>query len=519
MGMNTGDPAAAPAAPDRPPATTRRATLTAVLADPAHATAGRLRALGGTADGLEVRADVVGDLDPAGLRRHFAGALTYALRPRARGGCFAGGTAERRARLLGAAARYDLVDLQWPDDIVPELLAGIPPRQRRISWHGPATAADGLRELLGRMLSAPAACYVVAPQGATAEDAVATVAFLAGLHRTDVTAYTTGPSCTWSRILAPWLAAPVVFGHLGDDGPDADGMPCVGRLVTDYGLPHLPRLSRLHGIVGGSPHRSAAPRLNNAAYRALGLPALFLPFPVDSLRRFWPVMTGPRLAAAGLPLRGVTVTSPHKEAALDLADEVRPVARRCGAVNILWRAEDGPWQADSTICVLRALARVGVDPGGRSVAVVGCGGAGRAAAAVLQQAGAAVTVVNRGRVRGCDASRLLGADYVPLHRFSPRGHAVLVHATPLTERIPFPMTHARPDAVVLEMPYRSSPTPLMAAARARGLRSVDGWDVLRMELREQFRLMTGQPMPVLPDGLFADPSEERHHNRPERKAL
>jgi 3-dehydroquinate dehydratase/shikimate dehydrogenase len=89
----------------------------------------------------------------------------------------------------------------------------------------------------------------------------------------------------------------------------------------------------------------------------------------------------------------------------------------------------------------------------------------------------------------------MGVPFVPLSGFSAAGYGVLVQATPLVERPPFPVASADPGATVLEMAYRDPPTPLMAAARARGLLGIDGWEVLTVEVQEQFRLLTGHPMP------------------------
>jgi 3-dehydroquinate dehydratase/shikimate dehydrogenase len=471
-----------------------RARVVAVLAAPAELTSMRLESLNATVDELEVRADLVGDPDPRWLRRHFTGTLTYHLPTASQAGCFRVGSAARHARLLGAAAHYDLIDLECTEDLVSTLLAAVPPHRRRISWHGPPADPAGLRERFAQMAATPAALYLLAPQATSAETALAPLLLLAMLGRADVTAFATGPAGTWSRILAPWLGAPVVFG--GPATPATDGTPSLEQLRTDYGLPDLPHLSSLFGLAGRTPGHSLSPRLHNAAYRRLGLPALYLPFQVDCLPRFWRAVAGPGLAAAGLALRGVTVTAPHKEDALELAGRASPLARRCGAANVLWD-DDGLWRADTTDppSVLRALAQAGVVPAGRNVAVIGCGGTGRSVAMALRQAGAEVTVVNRGWARGRQAAHLLGLPFIPLSRFYPQGHAVLVHATPLVEREPFPVTDAEPDTVVVEMAYRNPPTSLMAATRARGLRAVDGWEVLLLEVGEQFHLLTGLSMP------------------------
>ncbi len=494
-------------------AVARRAHLVAVVAEPEDLTTPRLRDLAGVADALEIRADLVGDPDPRRLRRHSTGPLTYSLRSTRHGGRSAAGPIERRRRLLSAADHYDLVDLEAPDDLVPELLAGIPARQRRVSWHpgepagprgradrglgaGAPQAAAALRERFAAMAATPAALYLLVPQSGTQDGSqygVAAPLLLRGLGRTDVTAFSSGPVGTWTRVLAPWLGAPVVFGRAG--APGADGMPSVSQLLTDYGLPALPPLSGLFGIAGQAPGRSLSPRLHNAALRQLRLPALYLPFQVDEFSRFWPwaVDFG---ASARLPLRGLTVTAPHKQGAVEMAEIADREALRCGAANLLW-FDAGRWRAATTdtSAALHTLARAGVDPSGRTAAVIGCGAAGRAVALALRQAGARVILVNRGETRGREASSRLGLPYVPLSRFSPAGQDLLVHATSQVEREPFAVAAAERDAVVLEMAYRDQPTALMGAVRGRGLHGIDGWDVLFAEVREQFGLLTGHRIP------------------------
>src|SRR5262249_9445725 len=150
-------------------------------------------------------------------------------------------------------------------------------------------------------------------------------------------------------------------------------------------------------IVGAQVHHSLSPRLHNAAYRMLGLPALYLPFSVPLFGDFWyRVVEGGPLADWGMRIDGFSLAAPHKEAALAVAIRASPIARRAGAANVLARSRRG-WQADTADCdgVLLPLRARGIGVKDRRVAVIGCGGAGRAAAATLARRGASVTLVNR----------------------------------------------------------------------------------------------------------------------------
>ena len=312
------------------------ATLIATLSTSPN---GELSSMPKAVRALEVRADLAGDLNPDDLRQRFSGELIYSLRGRAEGGAFDGSPEERRRRLARAARRFDLVEL-GADDLDPETLAAVPPGRRLISWHGPSLGLDGLKERWGRLSSVEARLYRLAPQASRPEEALAPLRLLNGLNRRDVLAYATGPAGTWTRVLAPRLGAPVVVGSL-----NGDGEPTVSQLVSDYGLPGLPPVRDLFGIVGRTAGKSLSPRLHNAAYRALGVEALYLPFIVEGFAGFWQdVVAG--LDGLGWPLGGLTVTSPHKEEALATAGEASPLARQAGSANTLLRRTGG-WLADT----------------------------------------------------------------------------------------------------------------------------------------------------------------------------
>jgi 3-dehydroquinate dehydratase/shikimate dehydrogenase len=444
---------------------------------------------------LEVRADLAGDLDPRLLRHHFPGELIYTLRSTADAGRFGGTPSERCSRLAAAARYYDVVDLEAARDLTPELLAQVPARQRRISWHGGPLDLAALRARFTQLAATPARLYVLAPRTTSFGQALVPLQLLRDLGRTDVTAFGTGPHGTWSRLLAPWLGAPVVYGRLHE--PVDPGVPTIRQLVDDFQLPALPPLRYVFGIVGGSLDRSMSPRLHNTAYRQLGLPALFLPFQVGELADCWPELTV-GLDQLGLPLRGTTVMSPHKPAALDLADAATPNARAAGSANLLLR-RGNRWLAETTTtdAIDAVLAGAGVRLAGRKAAVVGCGGAGLAAAVTLVRAGAETVLVNRSRDRGTHAAALLGLPWVPLAGFRPEGYSLVVHATPLCDELPFPVDRLSPRAVVVDLVYRRGPTALTAIARDLGLPTIDGWEVLDAEVTRQFGLMAGRGLPAV----------------------
>ena len=183
---------------------------------------------------------------------------------------------------------------------------------------------------------------------------------------------------------------------------------------------------------------------------------------------------------------GLNVTIPHKVAAFDVCDQVDPSARRAGAVNTLTFA-DGQITGSNTdghgfIASVQAL---GIKTAARRALILGAGGAARAIAAALLDGGLSVTVTNRTQDR---AERLAGT--LPgLHvlPWSERdaalaGFDLLVNATSLgmTGQPPLELSLAGASSalVVCDIVYVPLETPLLAAARTRGLQTVDGLGML-----------------------------------------
>jgi 3-dehydroquinate dehydratase/shikimate dehydrogenase len=482
--------------------TAERATLIATLTEPLDREGESLASL--PADWLEVRADLLGDLNPQSLRQHFPGKLLYTLRSTAEGGGF-GGSAEARHRRLGEAfqAGYDLIDLEADRDLEGELLAAVPPEQRILSWHGPPTDADELEATYRRMARTRALFYKLIPRAERHGQELAPLRFLEALpeaERQRVVCFAAGEIGAWTRLLAPRVGSPHVYGA-ASAVPGAPGQPTVQRLRDDYGLPLLPPVESLCGVVGNPIAHSLSPRIHNTAYRVLGLPYLYVAFHAETFSDFWlEVVEDDLLPRLGFPLRGLSVTSPYKAVALAVAGAASPRAEAIEAANTLV-CNDGVWEAESTDPegVVVPLQRRGIPIDGRPAAILGCGGAGRAAAIGLAQAGARVTLFNRGRERGERAAHQLHLPFQPLDAFDPRAFALIVHATSLgrgDEPPPFAVDALPEDATVIDLVYRTEPTPLLHQVRENGLTAIDGREVLLFQAVQQFQMMTGQTLPL-----------------------
>jgi shikimate dehydrogenase len=244
----------------------------------------------------------------------------------------------------------------------------------------------------------------------------------------------------------------------------------------------------LTGVLGFPVAHSRSPAMMNAAFAELGLDWRYVKLPVPP-ERF--EETARALPASGF--RGANVTIPHKLAASALADELTPAATAIGAANTL-SFEEGRVLADNTDAggLLDAL---GEDPRGRSALVLGAGGAGRAAAWALREAGAEVAVWNRTPER----ARTLAAELEVDHADRPgRAVDILVNATSLGlhgEDLPAEL-ELEQAAVVVDLVYGPEPTALCRWAEAAGARMVSGLEVLVRQGARSLELWTGRPAPL-----------------------
>jgi 3-dehydroquinate dehydratase / shikimate dehydrogenase len=450
---------------------------------------------------IEVREDPITELDPRELRERCRGRpllCTLKISEQERRG---GRSLARRHQLLRKATEaYDFVTLEAEHDLVPEVLRAIPPEKRIVSWRGEATGPEILESWLGKVTGTPARLYRFGVTAGEIEDGLVPLQFLHRVRRQDVTAYAEGASGGWTRVLAPRLGAPIAFAGLERENEVGNSEPTIRDLVVDYGFPDVYPAREIFAIVGQPVAGSLSPRLHNGAYRAADFSRLFLSFPADDFRQFWDkiVLSG-GMEAIGFPIMGLSVVSPHKEAAVEVAKHRAPLCQQCESSNLLLR-RDNEWTALTTDPegIFHNLA-LGHPRPGTKVAIVGCGGSGRIAGAALSQAGANVTLVNRSSERGRWAATLLGLPFVPLKSFSARGYGAIVNATPVGrngERLPLNLGELDPEATIVDMVYNhTGETALAEEARARGHQIVDGWQVLLAQARRQYFLMTRETMP------------------------
>jgi len=255
--------------------------------------------------------------------------------------------------------------------------------------------------------------------------------------------------------------------------------------------------ARLAGVLGWPVSHSRSPRLHGCWIERHGLDAAYLPLPVEP-ERFASAVT----ALRDLGFRGVNVTIPHKQAAFAICDQLGAAARRTGSVNTLVFESDGI-HGDSTDgygFIENLNAGVPDWPRDRPAAVIGAGGAAAPVIDALVAAGVPeIRLINRTATRADALAEQFGRKL----RVCPwgdwdgliRGAGLVVNATALgmTGQPPLPpvLHAASAQAVVTDLVYAPLVTPLLAEARAAGLRTVDGLGMLLHQARPGFKAWFG----------------------------
>lgn len=262
----------------------------------------------------------------------------------------------------------------------------------------------------------------------------------------------------------------------------------------------------VYGIFGDPVKHSLSPVMQNAAFSALNIDAIYVPFHV-SAQGLPQAVEGLR----ALNIRGVNVTIPHKEAVCSLLDDIDDAARLIGAVNTIVN-KDGQlvgYNTDGVGLVRSLKVDLGFEPTAhKRVIVLGAGGAARAAIVALAQQGVAhIDIVNR------NVERAQGL----VERYAPhftqvgfagvslceqklttmfRGCDLIINSTSIglsgESFNVLPWVVLKKGSAVYDMVYTSQITPLVSDARAAGFVACDGLGMLAAQGEEAFKLWTGR---------------------------
>lgn len=472
----------------------------------------RMAALAPVADLFEVRADFVRDLDLEALLKARVKPILFTCRPESEGGRFPDGDRLARRRLLSEAVSrgFDLVDVEMRAGFA-DVVAAKAGRGLVLSWHDFEGTPEDLDGIHARMAAQHPDVVKIAVTARSVADLGRLLAFAArhAGRGPRLVALAMGPLGVASRILGGRTGAPFTFASPETGREAAPGQLPASVLADTYRVRAISPSTRVYGLLGSDVLRSLSPAIQNRAFAERGEDAVYVPLQAESMAAF-------ASALPALSLSGFSVTRPYKGAILPHLDSVAPNAAEAGSANTVV-VREGLLEGLSTDGdgVLVPLRRR-LDPAGRAVAILGAGGAARAAAFTLVRAGARVTVLGRRAAQAAEVAAATGCAAAPLDSLAGLAWDVLVNATPVGSgafpgETPVPAESLRPGAVVFDMVYEPRETLLLAAARAKGCRTIDGVEMLVAQAVGQFEAWAGAPAPVeaMTDAALAAIAEAR----------
>lgn len=248
--------------------------------------------------------------------------------------------------------------------------------------------------------------------------------------------------------------------------------------------------TKVYGILGRPVAHSLSPAMHNAAFRELGINAIYVGFPVTDLAQ---AVAGIR----GLGIQGLSVTIPFKEEIIPLLDELDPQAARMGAVNTVVRRDERLVGYNTDwLGALKALEEKVVISGKRFL-ILGAGGAARAIVFAILEKGGQVAVTDLDTEKALALAREMWVEVVSPEYLEEYPAAVLINATPVgmepeVDAIPMEPQLLGRYSLVMDIVYRPLATRLLKEAQARGCRTIDGLQMLIHQATAQFELWTGR---------------------------
>jgi len=272
-------------------------------------------------------------------------------------------------------------------------------------------------------------------------------------------------------------------------------------LQLEYRVKQLTRDSDIYGIIGNPVGHSRSPLMHNAALAELSRDGVYMPFEVDDAAVFLRDFLHPKTKRMDWNARGVSVTIPHKVAAMPHLDWIDDTAKTIGAVNtVVVKGDELHGYNTDVIGAMKPLDQM-LDDRNARVAVIGAGGSARAICYGLRERGADVTVYARDTRKARSLADEFNTNLAALASFDGRAD-IVINCTPIgmhghsEEQSPLQAESLRGVKLVYDLIYTPEETALLRDAKAAGCQTLGGLAMLVGQAIEQFRLWTGMEAPA-----------------------
>jgi 3-dehydroquinate dehydratase/shikimate dehydrogenase len=413
------------------------------------------------------------------------------------GGRFRGSMASELdilAKASGAGCQLLDVELQTAIKSKPAQVQKLRGRSALILSFHDFRGTKRLDETLQKMLAVQADFYKIVSTATTLSDNVTMIKFLAKeSDKHSLIGICMGEQGIISRVLGVRAGSVFTFAALSPDEKTAPGQVTAQELRNVYRIEQVDAATRVYGVAGDPVVHSLSPAIMNAAFRRENVNAVYLTLHAKTLKD---LLTCVR----EIPLHGISVTMPYKEAILKHLDNTDTHTTKIGACNTVVRAHDGKLYGFNTDAagVVRPIERRLPTLEGVKILVLGAGGAARAAVFGLKERGCEVYILNRTAGPAKKLARQARARTVKRADLKKLSFDVIINATPVgmgnTRETPL-QEHEINARYVFDMIYDPAETRLLKLARERGAQVIPGIEMFVQQAARQFEIWTGKPAP------------------------
>jgi len=449
------------------------------------------------------------------LELHPEATVIATCRRAVNGGKFKG-TVQGQLEILIKAADcgFQLVDIevQSAQELKGDQLADLKNRVGVIlSFHDFKTTKK-LEEQFAAMREYPADFYKVVTTATNLYDNVTMMKFLqsnSGKH--EMVGLCMGEQGIISRVLGVRAGSIFTFGAAAVGEETAPGQVTLSELRDTYRIETVEASTQVYGVAGDPVSQSLSPVMMNAAFRRETVNAVYLALHAKSLKDL--------LACVhDIPIRGMSITMPHKEEIVKALSNSDALTRQIGACNTVVRSQDGKLYGFNTdVAGIVTPLEQRMHLAGKRILVVGAGGAARAAAFGLKAREAEVFIVNRTPERAQALARQAKAKYVKRADLAKLSFDVIINATPLgmngNRQMPLEEKELNTN-YVFDLVYTPAETKLVKLAKAKNLHVIPGLEMFVQQGARQFEIWTGKPAPIAEMGYVVTKALERR-NPPE----
>ncbi len=431
------------------------------------------------------------------METHPGTVVIATCRRTASGGKFKGSIASQLDILSKAGvAGCQLVDveLQTASKCKPEQLQKLRGRVALILSFHDFRGTKNLDETLEKMLAYPADFYKVVSTATTLSDNVAMIKFLAREgDRHSMVSMCMGEQGIISRVLGVRAGNVFTFASASAGEETAPGQVTAQELRSVYRIEQVDAATRVYGVVGDPIAHSLSPAIMNAAFRRENVNAVYLALHAKTLKD---LLTCVR----EIPIHGISVTMPYKEAILPHLDNTDSHTTKIGACNTVVRAQDGKLYGFNTDAagIVRPLERRLNTLENARILVLGAGGAARAAVFGLKERGCEVYILNRSLASAKKLAHQARARVVKRPDLKKLAFDVIINATPVgmgnTKETPLQDKEIN-ARYVFDMVYDPAETRFLKLAKERGAQVIPGIEMFVHQAARQFEIWTGKPAP------------------------